>query len=71
MQSTTFTAVLRRAILEFDGSHNDLARLTKVPQPTITRFINGADMKLNTADRLAFHLGVYAQQRRPRGKPAK
>jgi plasmid maintenance system antidote protein VapI len=58
MKPLSFTDALRTSILEFEGGHNELARRTKVPQPTITRFVNGADMMLSTADRLAGYLGV-------------
>ena len=50
--------VLRRAIAGCGLSANQLARRTGVPQPTITRFLAGADMKLSTAERLAAHLGL-------------
>jgi predicted transcriptional regulator len=39
-------------------SANELARRTGVPQPTITRFLNGADMKLSTASKIAAQLGL-------------
>jgi len=49
---------LRAAIRASGQSANELGRLTGVPQPTITRFLAGADMKLSTASRLAAHLGL-------------
>ncbi len=49
---------LRAAISKSGLSDSELARQTGVPQPTITRFRNGADMKLSTAQRLATYLGL-------------
>jgi predicted transcriptional regulator len=49
---------LRRAISGCGISASEVARRTGVPQPTITRFLAGADMKLSTASILAAHLGL-------------
>jgi plasmid maintenance system antidote protein VapI len=49
--------VLREAVAGFEGGHNELARLTGIPQSTITRFINGADIRLSNASRFALYLG--------------
>jgi plasmid maintenance system antidote protein VapI len=35
-----------------------LSKETGVPQPTITRFLNGADLRLSTADKLCDVLGL-------------
>lgn len=48
--------VLRAAIVKSGISATQLAAQTGVPQPTITRFLNGADMKLSTAQILAAYL---------------
>jgi hypothetical protein len=53
---TTLDAQLRAAIRRSGASAYRLAEETKVPQPTITRFLNGADMKLSTASKVARHL---------------
>src|SRR5688572_4488261 len=50
---TPLSDQLRRAIAVSGISHNELARQTKIPQPTITRFVNGQDMRLSNADRVA------------------
>lgn len=55
----TLDESLRQAIRDSGLSANQLARATEVPQPTITRFLNGADMKLSTASRLAAYLGLH------------
>lgn len=49
---------LRKAIQNSGLSANELARRTGVPQPTITRFLAGADMRLSTAAKIAAYLGL-------------
>jgi predicted transcriptional regulator len=49
---------LRRAIANCGHSANELAKRTGIPQPTITRFLAGADMKLSTATKIAAYLGL-------------
>jgi predicted transcriptional regulator len=49
---------LRKAIWESGISACELARRTGVPQPTITRFLADADMRLSTAAKIAAYLGV-------------
>lgn len=49
---------LRRAIRKCGLSANQLAQRAGVPQPTITRFLAGADMKLSTASKIATYLGL-------------
>lgn len=56
--SKAMADTLRDAIRKSGKSANQLAAETGVPQPTITRFLAGADMKLSTAERLATHLGL-------------
>lgn len=59
---------LRKAIRDSGKSANALADETGVPQPTITRFLNGADMMLSTAQRIASHLGLeLVKSKRARG----
>ena len=50
--------VLRAAIIKSGQSARALERVTGVPQPTITRFLNGADMKLSTTSKIAAYLGL-------------
>jgi plasmid maintenance system antidote protein VapI len=65
----TLSEHLRRAIAQSGLSHNELARQTKIPQPTITRFVNGLDLRLSNADRLAAHFGLaLTSQRKRRNK---
>ena len=47
-----------RAILDSGYSASELATRTGVPQPTSTRFLQGADMKLTIAARIAAYLGI-------------
>ncbi len=49
---------IRQAILDSGQSAHQIAAATGIPQPTISRFIAGADMRLATADKLAVHLGL-------------
>ena len=58
MARTPINDALRRAIRDCGISASELERRTGVPQPTITRFQAGADMKLSTADRMAEYLGL-------------
>lgn len=59
---------LRDAIRKSGISATALAEETGVPQPTITRFLAGADMKLETAGRLAAYLGMELKPKK-RPKP--
>jgi hypothetical protein len=43
----------------------ELARQTGVPQPTITRFLAGADMRMSTAAKIAAFLGVSLHTKKP------
>lgn len=60
---------LREAIGRCGFSANALAQKTGVPQPTITRFLAGSDMKLSTARRLAaFFQMQLTPPKTPKGK---
>jgi len=50
--------VIRRAIERSGSSDYRIAKLTGIPQPTITRFRNGADSKLSTASVLLDFFGL-------------
>ncbi|HWA97619.1 MAG TPA: helix-turn-helix transcriptional regulator [Pirellulales bacterium] len=62
--------MLRSAALSSGQSHADIARATGIPQPTVTRFLNGADMKLSTAARLAAYFGLELREAGGKGKVA-
>ena len=49
---------LRRAIRDCGLSANELAKRTGVSQPAITRFLQGSDMLLSTASKIAAYLGL-------------
>jgi len=49
---------LRRAIRNCGVSASELERQTGVPQPTITRFLAGADMRISKAAKIAAYLGL-------------
>lgn len=53
-----FADILRNAITASGHSAYGLAKKTGVPQSTITRFLNGSDMRISTASRLAAFLGL-------------
>jgi len=55
----------RRAIRDSGYSAMELARQTGVPQPTITRFLAGADMRMSTAAKIAAFLGVSLHTKKP------
>ena len=62
--SKELAEVLRNAIKRKGVSAYAIARDTGVPQPTVTRFINGADMKLSTASKIAAYLGLELRKKR-------
>jgi hypothetical protein len=62
---------LRTAIRRSGKSANELAKEAKIPQPTITRFLNGADMKASTIDKLAEYFGLQLRPVKPRSPLAK
>lgn len=55
---------LREAIRKSGKSAYALAGATGVPQPTITRFLAGADMKLETASKIAAYLGMELRKKK-------
>lgn len=55
---------LREAISKSGQSANEIARATGVPQPTITRFLQGADMRLSRAEKIASYLGLELRKSR-------
>ncbi len=61
--ATTLSEALRSAIEGSGKSANELSKLSGVPQPTITRFIAGTDMKLATAAKLAEVLNLELTER--------
>ena len=50
--------ILRKAIRESKTSAIALSKVTGVSQPTITEFLNGKDIRLDTAQKLADHFGL-------------
>jgi transcriptional regulator with XRE-family HTH domain len=54
----SISAQLRKAIQASGVSANSLARLTGVPQPTITQFLQGTDKQASALDKLAEHFGL-------------
>lgn len=58
--------ILRQAIRDSGLSAMRLAELTGVPQPTISRFLSGADMRLSRAMTLADYLGLELGPKRRR-----
>lgn len=59
---------LRQAIRDSGKSANALAREIGIPQPTITTFLNGSDIRLKTADKLAAYFGLDLQTDKPNSK---
>ncbi len=54
---------LKDAIRGCGKSAAKLAEETGVPQPTITRFLAGADLRISNADKLAAALGLELTKR--------
>jgi predicted XRE-type DNA-binding protein len=55
---------LREAIRRSGLSQNELAKLSGVPQPRVNVFMNGGDMKLRSAGKIAKLLGLTLKPRR-------
>jgi hypothetical protein len=56
--NATLAEILRNEICLFEGGHNELSRKTRIPQPTISRFVRGHDLKLATAQKLIEYFEV-------------
>jgi len=55
---------LRKAIRASGLSCNKLGRLTGVPHTTISRFLNGKDMGIQRASKIAAYLGLELKSKR-------
>lgn len=55
---------LRDAIRKSGMTALELAQKTGVPQPTITRFLHGRDMRLSRAQKLAAYFGLELRPKR-------
>ncbi len=55
MKTSALGEELRRAIRDSKTSALALSKLTGVPQPIISGFLKGRDIKLSTAEKLAAH----------------
>jgi hypothetical protein len=62
--SKSLAEPLRAAIRTGGQTAVELAKATGVPQPTITRFLNGADMRLSRAEKLADYFNLELRPRR-------
>lgn len=56
---------LRRAIRTSGKTALELSSITSVPQPTITRFLNGRDMRLSRAQKLAAYFNLELREAKP------
>lgn len=56
--TTHIAAALRAAIRESGQSADEIAEATGVSQATMTRFIQGRDIRLSRAEKIAVHLGL-------------
>ncbi|QDU27761.1 helix-turn-helix protein [Anatilimnocola aggregata] len=65
----SLTDQLREAIRDCGTSVNALAKECGVAQPMLARFMNGQDLRLTTADKLAAHFGLELRPAEP--KPPK
>jgi hypothetical protein len=55
---------LREAIRNCGMSANELSRVSGVPQPTITRFLNDGELRSNNVDKLAAYFGLVLKKER-------
>ncbi len=62
------STALRKAIEASGVSHNEIAKATGIPQPTITRFVNGADLRVSNCDALAAYFGLSLSGKRRAGR---
>lgn len=62
--SKEMAETLRAAIVNSGKSANEIAKETGVPQPTITRFLAGADMRVSRASKIAAYLGLELKRRK-------
>ena len=56
--TTHIAEALRAAIRESGQSADEIAKATGVSKPTITRFVQGRDIRLSRAEKIAVHLGL-------------
>ncbi len=66
--SQSLAEQLREQIRLSEMSANALARESGVPQPMITNFLNGKDIRLETANKLAAYFGLSLQPARKASK---
>ena len=50
--------IIRGEVSKQKWTARELARVSKVPQPTVTRFLNGADLRLETATKICRVVGL-------------
>ena len=62
---------LRDAIRSSDQSLSAIGRESGVPQPMLTVFMQGADMRVKTADKLAAYFGLELTSTNGRAKKKK
>jgi transcriptional regulator with XRE-family HTH domain len=68
--SETFTTILRQAIVRCGLTRYEIAKRSGVSQATLSRFVAGGSLKLESVDRLIDVLGleVRPKSKRKRGK---
>jgi plasmid maintenance system antidote protein VapI len=63
---------LRKAIRESGQSVTSIAKATGIPQPVLSRFMNGQDIRVEaTAEKLARYFGMTIEPPAKSAKPAK
>jgi hypothetical protein len=58
MPALSLTDQLREFIRGCGKTISAIAEATKIPQPMLSRFLNGKDMRMMTASKLATYLGL-------------
>lgn len=56
--SSALSAVIRQHILASGKTAAQIGRETGIPQPRISAFLRGDDIRLSTAEKLAEYLGL-------------
>jgi hypothetical protein len=64
----SLTEVFRSAIRDSGKSVNAIAKESGVAQPMLTRFLNGQDLRLSTADKMAAYFKLSLQPDGPASK---
>ena len=63
----TFADQLRAAVQKSEDSLASIGRQSGIPQPMLTKFMQGGDIRLATAEKLARHFGLDLTKAKRKG----